>query len=99
LIYNHNACAIEQRVAVAARLQAVAVAARLQAVAVAARLEAVSNQMKVYVEVELHFHTFLTSASDAGEWPASRLGRHTSVEKSTVSIRWGVWVCGPQSRF
>jgi hypothetical protein len=50
-------------------------------IAIAAGLQTVSNQMKAYVEVELHFHTFLTSASDAGEWPASRLGRFLSAGK------------------
>jgi molybdopterin/thiamine biosynthesis adenylyltransferase len=57
LVYNRNACAVQQRAAVAARLQAV------------------SNE-----GVQVHFHTFFTSASDAGNWPVSRIGLFATAE-------------------
>lgn len=51
--------------------------------------------MKMYVEVQVTFHAFLTSVLDWGERPASRLGRFTHSGKTTpfpisVSIGYAV---------
>jgi hypothetical protein len=45
--------------------------------------------MKVYGEVDVHIHIFLTLALDGGEWSASRPSRFTPGERAPGSYRIG----------
>jgi hypothetical protein len=52
--------------------------------------------MKAYLGVEVYLHTFLTSALDRSEWPASRPGHFTPRERVPGTHWIGGWV-GPRA--
>jgi hypothetical protein len=46
------------------------------------------QDMKEYEEVEIHFHSFLTSALDGRKWSASRSGLLNPEKISLVPTEW-----------
>jgi hypothetical protein len=46
------------------------------------------QDMKEYEEVEIHFHSFLTSGLDGRKWSASRSGLFNPGKFPLVSIEW-----------